>query len=126
MSLVNERSDKASKGSAAGQIERHPERRFKAAFEAYKERELPKIKEEHKGLRLQQYHDLLYKQFQVSGASRPAQLDNLIADCRPPFPTQKHPDNPFNQLTVSYDASKEEKLAALQSKRDATEKRLRD
>ncbi|EPQ31218.1 uncharacterized protein PFL1_01405 [Pseudozyma flocculosa PF-1] len=102
MTLVNEKSDSASRGAAAGQIERHPERRFKAAFEAYKERELPRIKEEHKGLRLQQYHDLLYKQF------------------------QKHPDNPFNQLTVSYDASKEEKLAALQSKRDATEKRLRD
>lgn len=102
MSLVNERGDKASKGAAAGQIERHPERRFKAAFEAYKERELPIIKEEHKGLRLQQYHDLLYKQF------------------------QKHPDNPFNQLTVAYDASKDDKLAALESKRSQTEKRLRD
>ncbi|CDR88796.1 uncharacterized protein SPSC_05628 [Sporisorium scitamineum] len=102
MSLVNERSDKASKGAAASQIERHPERRFKAAFEAYKERELPRLKEEHKGLRLQQYHDLLYKQF------------------------QKHPDNPFNQLSVAYDASKEEKLAALKSKRSQTEKRLRD
>ncbi|PWY98131.1 DUF1014-domain-containing protein [Testicularia cyperi] len=102
MSLVNERTDNASRGAAAGQIERHPERRFKAAFEAYKERELPRIKEEHKGLRLQQYHDLLYKQF------------------------QKHPDNPFNQLTVSYDASKEDKLAALESKRSQAEKRLRD
>ncbi|EST08786.1 Protein of unknown function DUF1014 [Kalmanozyma brasiliensis GHG001] len=102
MSLVNERSDKAGKGAAASQIERHPERRFKAAFEAYKERELPIIKEEHKGLRLQQYHDLLYKQF------------------------QKHPDNPFNQLSVAYDASKEDKLAALDSKRSQAEKRLRD
>ncbi len=60
------------------------------------------IKEEHKGLRLQQYHDLLYKQF------------------------QKHPDNPFNQMTVAYDASKEDKLAALESKRSQAEKRLRD
>ncbi|KAI8999141.1 hypothetical protein BD414DRAFT_477077 [Trametes punicea] len=51
---------------AAANIERHPERRFKAAFEAYKERELPKIRQEHPGLRLQQYHDLLYKQFQKS------------------------------------------------------------
>ncbi|KAN0062502.1 hypothetical protein ACQY0O_005033 [Thecaphora frezii] len=102
MSLVNEKSDKASRGAAAGQIERHPERRFKAAFEAFKERELPRIKEEHKGLRLQQYHDLLYKEF------------------------QKHPDNPFNQVTVAYDATKEEKLAVLQSQREATEKRLRD
>ncbi|KAJ9474903.1 hypothetical protein PHBOTO_004793 [Pseudozyma hubeiensis] len=102
MSLVNERSDNASKGSAAAGIERHPERRFKAAFEAYKERELPRIKEDHKGLRLQQYHDLLYKQF------------------------QKHPDNPFNQMSVAYDATKEEKMAALESKRSEKEKRLRD
>lgn len=102
MTLVNERTDNASRGAAAGAIERHPERRFKAAFEAYKERELPIIKEEHKGLRLQQYHDLLYKQF------------------------QKHPDNPFNQLTVSYDASKEEKLSALEAKRNQKESRLRD
>lgn len=102
MSLVNEKSDNASKGAAAGQIERHPERRFKAAFEAYKERELPRVKEEHKGLRLNQYHELLYKQF------------------------QKSPENPFNQLTVGYDATKEEKLAALEGKRSATEKRLRN
>ncbi|SNX87099.1 uncharacterized protein MEPE_05809 [Melanopsichium pennsylvanicum] len=102
MSLVNERTDKAGQGSAAAAIERHPERRFKAAFEAYKERELPIIKQEHKGLRLQQYHDLLYKQF------------------------QKHPDNPFNQLSLAYDASKEEKMAALEAKRSQTEKRLRD
>ncbi|KAJ1021352.1 hypothetical protein NDA18_005591 [Ustilago nuda] len=102
MSLVNEKTDKAGKGAAASQIERHPERRFKAAFEAYKERELPRVKEEHKGLRLQQYHDLLYKQF------------------------QKHPDNPFNQLSLAYDATKEDKLAALEMKRGEKEKRLRD
>lgn len=102
MSLVNERSDSASKGAAAGLIERHPERRFKAAFEAFKERELPRVKEENKGLRLQQMHDLLYKEF------------------------QKHPDNPFNQQHVAYDATKEQKLAALESKRSQTEKRVRD
>lgn len=68
-------------------------------------------------MRTQQYHDALYKEF------------------------QKHPDNPFNQvwgmcfycrlyshvflqLTVAYDATKEDKLDALQSKRSATEKRL--
>lgn len=101
MSLVNEKNDKASRGAAAGAIERHPERRFKAAFEAYKERELPKIKEEHPGLRLQQYNDLMYKKF------------------------QKHPDNPFNQLHVAYDATKQTKLDALKAQRDATEQRLK-
>lgn len=30
----------------AGLIERHPERRFKAAFNEYLERELPKLKED--------------------------------------------------------------------------------
>ncbi|WFD34018.1 hypothetical protein MCUN1_000846 [Malassezia cuniculi] len=100
MTLVNEKTDNASRGAAAGQIEKHPERRFKAAFEAFKERELPKVKIDYPGLRLQQYHDLLYKKF------------------------QKHPDNPFNQLHVSYDASKQEKLELLKAKRDAIEQRL--
>ncbi|KAL0947675.1 hypothetical protein HGRIS_013763 [Hohenbuehelia grisea] len=46
--------------------------------------------------------DLLYKQF------------------------QKSPENPFNQATVAYDASKEEKLDVLKSKRAQTEDRLRE
>ena len=100
MELVNERSDKASRGAAAGSIEKHPERRFKAAFEAYKERELPKLKEERPGLRFQQYQEALFKSF------------------------QKSRENPFNQFHVSYDASKEEKLALLKAKRDATAARL--
>lgn len=100
MELVNAKSDKASRGAAASQIEKHPERRFKAAFEAYKERELPKIKEDHPGLRLQQYNDALFKSFQKSS------------------------ENPFNQLHVRYDATKEEKLALLKAKRDATALRL--
>lgn len=100
MTLVNDRGDKASRGAAAGALEKHPERRFKAAFEAYKERELPKLREERPGLRLQQYNELMYKNF------------------------QKSPDNPFNQLHVSYDASKEEKLAILKQKREAAANRL--
>ncbi|UZJ56076.1 hypothetical protein CBS101457_005396 [Exobasidium rhododendri] len=100
LSITNEKTDKASQGSKAAGLERHPERRFKAAFEAYKEREMPRIKQERPGMRSQQYHDALFKDF------------------------QKHPDNPFNQLTLSYDATKEEKLEALKSKRTAIEKRL--
>ncbi|EGF99250.1 uncharacterized protein MELLADRAFT_68718 [Melampsora larici-populina 98AG31] len=96
--VVLERNDKASLGAkAAISVDAHPERRFKAAFEAYKETELPIARKEHPGLRLQQYHDLLYKQF------------------------QKHPDNPFNQTVVSYDATKEDKVAALKSKRKEVE-----
>ncbi|EEB89430.1 hypothetical protein MPER_12471 [Moniliophthora perniciosa FA553] len=66
LEVVNAKNDKASVGSQAAGIERHPERRFKAAFEAYSERELPQLRKDHPGLRLQQYKDLLYKQFQKS------------------------------------------------------------
>ncbi|KAI0738001.1 hypothetical protein C8Q80DRAFT_1209649 [Daedaleopsis nitida] len=102
LEVVNAKMDKASIGSKAADIERHPERRFKAAFEAYKERELPKARADHPGLRLQQYHDLLYKQF------------------------QKSPENPFNQTTVSYDASKDERLDALAKRNAEVTGRLRE
>ncbi|KAF8437461.1 hypothetical protein L210DRAFT_3622166 [Boletus edulis BED1] len=101
LEVVNAKTDKASVGQQAAGIERHPERRFKAAFEAYKETELPNLKVEHPGLRLQQYHDILYKQF------------------------QKSPDNPFNQVTVAYDASKEERTVALKEKHEAVQKKMR-
>ncbi|KAK7688887.1 hypothetical protein QCA50_007578 [Cerrena zonata] len=102
LDVVTAKMDKASVGQRAADIERHPERRFKAAFEAYKERELPQLRVDHPGLRLQQYQDLLYKQF------------------------QKSPENPFNQVTVSYDASKDDKVAALENKKRAVEERLRE
>ncbi|KAF9464580.1 hypothetical protein BDZ94DRAFT_1161858 [Collybia nuda] len=102
LDVVTAKMDKASVGQQAAGIERHPERRFKAAYEAYQERELPRLKEEHPGLRLQQYKDLLYKQF------------------------QKSPDNPFNQTSVAYDATKDEKVSALKEKKAQVEERLRD
>ncbi|KAF8913410.1 hypothetical protein CPB85DRAFT_1299721 [Mucidula mucida] len=101
LDVVTAKTDKASVGQQAAGLERHPERRYKAAFEAYQERELPNLKVDHPGLRLQQYKDLLYKQF------------------------QKSPENPFNQTTVSYDASKEERVDALKSKKAQVEERLR-
>ncbi|KAH9930831.1 uncharacterized protein B0H18DRAFT_116170 [Fomitopsis serialis] len=101
LEVVTAKMDKASVGQRAAGLEQHPERRFKAAFEAYKERELPNARSDHPGLRLQQYHDLLYKQF------------------------QKSPENPFNQVTVSYDASKDEKVEALKKKTTAVENRLK-
>ncbi|CAA7260852.1 unnamed protein product [Cyclocybe aegerita] len=102
LELVTAKMDKASVGQQAAKIEQHPERRFKAALEAYQERELPNVKIDHPGLRLQQYKDLLYKQF------------------------QKSPENPFNQVTVSYDASKEAKVEALKGKKAEVEQRLRE
>ncbi|KIY68769.1 DUF1014-domain-containing protein [Cylindrobasidium torrendii FP15055 ss-10] len=101
LEVVNAKMDKASIGSQAAGLERHPERRFKAAFAAYEERELPIARKEHPGLRLQQYKDLLYKQF------------------------QKSPENPFNQTNVAYDATKEDRVDALNKKKAQVEDRLR-
>ncbi|KAI1791550.1 DUF1014-domain-containing protein [Ganoderma leucocontextum] len=101
LEVVTAKMDKASVGTRAADIERHPERRFKAAFEAYKEKELPNVKEDRPGLRLNQYHDLLFKQF------------------------QKSPENPFNQTTVEYDASKEERVEAMNRRNAEITGRLR-
>ena len=46
MEVVTAKMDKASVGQQAAGLEKHPERRFKAAYEAYKEKELPKLKED--------------------------------------------------------------------------------
>lgn len=102
LEVVNAKTDKASVGNMASDIEKHPERRFKASFEAYCERELPELKKDRPGLRLQQYKDMLFKQF------------------------QKSDENPFNQTTVSYDATKEEKVEVLKRRQAEVEERLRE
>ncbi|KAF7359118.1 DUF1014-domain-containing protein [Mycena sanguinolenta] len=139
LEVVTAKMDKASVGQQAADIEQHPEVgpsilypalldeihvhsgdsrhaqtafmaqiRFlmhfgvQAAFEAYQERELPVVRQEHPGLRLQQYKELLFKQF------------------------KKSPENPFNQVVVDYDASKEDKLEALKLKKAQVEDRLRE
>ncbi|KAI9462540.1 DUF1014-domain-containing protein [Russula earlei] len=102
LEVVTAKMDKASVGNQAATIEKHPERRFKAAFNAYVDRELPNIRAEQPGLRLQQYKDLLFKQF------------------------QKSPENPFNQTTVEYNATTEEKVDALYRKQDEIRERLRE
>jgi len=53
--------------------EMHPEKRMKAAYTEFEERELPRLKEENPGLRLSQLKQILRKEW------------------------QKSPDNPFNQ-----------------------------
>ncbi|GJN91336.1 hypothetical protein Rhopal_004357-T1 [Rhodotorula paludigena] len=100
LTLVNAKTDKASVGSQAAKIETHPERRFKAAFEAYKEEQLPILRKEHPGLRLQQYHDRLYDNF------------------------KKSPLNPFNQAHIAHNSTKEDKVAALQAQKDDIARRL--
>lgn len=67
LSIVNQKNDKASEGSRAAQsLDAHPERRYKAALAAYKERELPIIKKEQPGLRLNQYEERIFKAFKKS------------------------------------------------------------
>lgn len=77
-------------------IDRHPERRFKAAYAAYEERRLEEMKDE-KGLRRQQKIDQIRKEF------------------------EKHPDNPFNQVAGTYNMSKEEMNALRESEKDKKE-----
>ncbi|KAF2203978.1 DUF1014-domain-containing protein [Delitschia confertaspora ATCC 74209] len=90
LSLTSDSKDK---------IDRHPERRFKAAYAAYEERRLDEMKDE-KGLRRQQKIDQIRKEF------------------------EKHPDNPFNQVSVSYNATKEELAELAAQEKLKKEKRL--
>lgn len=46
--------------SAGGKPDEHPERRQKAMYNAYYEAELPRMKEEHPGLKLSQYKERIF------------------------------------------------------------------
>ena len=80
-------------------VDRHPERRFPAAFKAYEERRLEEMKDE-KGLRRQQKIDLIRREF------------------------EKHPDNPFNQVNASYNSTREELREIRDSEKKKVEARL--
>lgn len=89
-----------SSSGANDKIDKHPERRFKAAYAAYEERRLDEMKDE-RGLRRQQKIDQIRKEF------------------------EKSPDNPFNQgLVGRFDMTKEEARELREQKRDETEARL--
>lgn len=86
--------DVASKGAerlvGESKLERHPERRMKASFASYEEREMPRLKAENPSLKFTQLKQLLFKNW------------------------QKSPENPMNQESVSYNATKtqEKEMAA--------------
>lgn len=80
-------------------VDRHPERRFKAAYAAYEERRLDEMKDD-KSLRRQQKVDQIRKEF------------------------EKHPDNPFNQVSAAYNATKDEIADLKEGERLKKEKRL--
>lgn len=81
-------------------VERHPERRFKAAYAAFEARRLPEIEEENPGLRRQQRIELCRKEF------------------------DKSEENPFNQVHVKVNATKEEIADIREQERNKTESRL--
>lgn len=88
-------------GVQSKDIDRHPERRVKAAYAAFEERRLPEIKKENPGLRQQQIKNLIFKEF------------------------KKSPENPMNQDTnISYDASREDIEAKKAEVRSARESRF--
>ena len=77
-------------------VDRHPERRFKAAYNAFEERRLDEMKDD-KGLRRQQKIEIIRKEF------------------------EKSPENPFNQVSGSYDMSKEDMKALKDGEREKKE-----
>ena len=87
-------------GSTNDKIDRHPERRFKAAYAAFEARRLPEIEEEMKGLRRQQRIEMVKKEF------------------------EKSPENPFNQVMARFDATKEEVRDIRERERRKVEERL--
>lgn len=88
-------------GKSSDKIDRHPERRFKPALKAYEERRLPEIRQEHPGLRLNQYQQRIYEEF------------------------QKSPENPFNQVKAAFNASKQEIAATREEVKAGKEERLK-
>ncbi|KAL2824091.1 hypothetical protein BDW59DRAFT_147810 [Aspergillus cavernicola] len=81
-------------------IDRHPERRYKAAYAAYEARRLPEVEDENPGLRRNQRVELVRKEF------------------------EKSEENPFNQAHVAFDASRDEISALREAERKKVEARL--
>jgi hypothetical protein len=73
-------------GPDSTKIDKHPERRFKAAFAAYEERRLKEMEEDGsgQGLRMNQRKERIRKEFERSE------------------------ENPFNQANARFDSSKDE------------------
>lgn len=68
--------------SVAEEADRHPERRMRAAFSAFEEAQLPRLKQENPNMRLSQLKQLLKKEWLRS------------------------PENPMNQRAVPFNAPK--------------------
>jgi hypothetical protein len=89
-------------GNDDSKVDRHPERRFPAAFAKYEARRLDEMKKDGSGvgLRLDQRKQRIRKEF------------------------DKSPENPFNQVTATYNVSKEELAEIKAREMDKIEQRL--
>lgn len=83
-------------------VDKHPERRFKAAFAAFEERRLKEMDQDGsgQGLRQNQKREKIRKEF------------------------EKSEENPFNQVRAAYDASKEEIKELREAEKAKIEQRL--
>ena len=92
----------AAGSTDATKIDKHPERRFKAAFAAYEVRRLNEMDEDGsgQGLRQNQKREKIRKEF------------------------EKSEENPFNQVNARYDASKEEVKELREAEKSKIEARL--
>jgi hypothetical protein len=90
--------------TAAAKIDKHPERRFKAAYAAFEERRLKEMDEDGsgQGLRQNQKKEKIRKEF------------------------EKSEDNPFNQVSARYDTTKEELKEIKEREKSKIEARLGD
>ncbi|KAL7922380.1 DUF1014 domain-containing protein [Trichoderma austrokoningii] len=89
-------------GGDDSKIDQHPERRFAAAYHRYEERRLAEMKADGSGtgLRLEQRKQRIRKEF------------------------DKSPENPFNQVNASYNASRDDIKQIKNQEASKIEKRL--
>lgn len=77
-------------GVSEKDLDKHPERRVKAALKEFEDRRIPELRKEQPGLRLQQIRNIVYKEF------------------------KDLPENPMNRdNSLSYNATKEDQAAKL-------------
>ena len=88
-------------GKIPGVIDKHPEKRVKAAFKIFEENLLPKLKLEHPTLRHSQLREILTKEW------------------------KKSPENPHNKPKLPFNASKEEEHEIMKEIVDESLERLK-
>ncbi|KAI9479111.1 hypothetical protein LPJ78_005578 [Coemansia sp. RSA 989] len=81
-------------------VDRHPERRFKAALNAYMDKHFDSVKAENPGLRKRQIDDILFRRF------------------------KKSPENPFNQVHVAHNATSAQIDSIVEEERKRLESQL--